>query len=161
MENACQYSDVEMPVIRPMSSINSSGGRHVWRRLAVNMVTMFITRGCGKVGHQRLSVLRQSHFSILDPKWTDDNVSPMLCTNGLHFEIPGPHFLHSLESVSLEVSEEHFEYFAASTDMRGEEPFSLFFRFGEEKFEEFMDTFNFKLVDMRGRLVFKADSGFP
>lgn len=43
---------------------------------------------------------QQTHFSLLGPKWSYHNVMHTTTNNFLHFGMPGPHFLHLLESVT-------------------------------------------------------------
>jgi hypothetical protein len=74
--------------------------------------------------------------------------------------MPGPHFLHLLESVPLEVSKTPFGTSKASTSIGGEKPFALFYRFSDEEFENFMNIFNYNLVDVRHGKIQRTAEGF-
>lgn len=79
-----------------------------------------------KTQHHSIKGRLQTHFSLLVPKWCYNNATPT--NNFLNFGMPGPHFLHLLESVPLEVSEESFENLTAWSDTGGEELFGLYYR---------------------------------
>jgi hypothetical protein len=115
-----------------------------------------------KTRHHSIRGRRDTHFSLLGPKWSNNwNVTSTPTNNFLNFGMPGPHFLYLLESVPLEVSEEPFENLTAWSDTGGEELFGLYYRFVEEEFYDFMDTFNFNMVHVGYGKVHRAVEGFP
>jgi hypothetical protein len=63
----------------------------------------------------------------------------------MDFGVPGPHFLHLLETVPLKVSDTPFKDLEeTSSDIEVE---TLYFQFGDEDpFEDFMNIFNFKMT---------------
>lgn len=120
--------------------------------------------GCGESSHERRCIDKRSHYSLLGTNWWAISSYTTPFENFMSFRIPGPHFLHFLESVPLWASgirsDDGFPpgTYYSHTDHEGK---TKYFRYCNLDVSEFLRRFNFREVDVKGRKVAWAGQGFP
>lgn len=126
-----------------------------WQECTDEECEMYGSFECDSIRDERRYIYDRGHYSLLGSNWSAVDWDSHCGENIMHFGVPGPHFLHLLETIPLEVG--------GGPDGKDDESKDeeLCHSFDDMAFKSFMDTFNFRLVSVKNGRVTRLRQGFP